>query len=460
MTIALDAASVLERMDTVLSEPDSSEVELALLGGRCLLTRFADGEIHQNVDEERIIAHLRMVVGRNDMARVAAVRTTRLDAAALRSAGLRAIDMALAMEPTTGFPGLPSSTDSDRPLPPFHERQTAASGPAFRADQVALATEEARRLGYAAAGYYRITEGGFGTWGEPDVFAIGNNWGLRRCQIRTAVDLMVGITTPAGGTGWAVQWGTGRSQVDPVATGARAVAKARASENPRALASGTYKVLLEPPAVAELLQFLGPLFAGRAVAERRSVIASRLGGKVASDIVTLRTDPFHPQLGGRVFDDEGVPTQPLTLIDAGWQRDLCHGFTETMTAGARIAGRDPNGYSPLQPTSADAVPRYMVLEGGSGSVDDLQQRHPDCLRVTRLWYNRYVNPRDATITGMTRDGFFQMSGAEILHGIHNMRYTGSVLSMLEGTLDMSESVRIGDSLCPALVTENFHLVAG
>jgi hypothetical protein len=53
-----------------------------------------------------------------------------------------------------------------------------------------------------------------------------------------------------------------------------------------------------------------------------------------------------------------------------------------------------------------------------------------------------------------------MSGAEILHGIHNMRYTGSVLSMLEGTLDMSESVRIGDSLCPALVTENFHLVAG
>lgn len=454
MSLALDRAAVLARFDELLAEPDASEVELALLGGRCVLTRFAQNEIHQNVEEQRIVAHARTIVGRYDNARIAAMRSTDTTQAGLRTLIERGIELALELPPTPGFVGLPDHTDLPNDSVIRHDRQTASTGPAFRADQVDQAVAHARRAGCSAAGYYRITEGAFSSYGQPGIFAIGNSWGLRHCDIRTSVDLMISVTTPDGGHGWAVDWGTRRGDIDASATGRRAVEIARANERPEPLASGVYTVLLEPAAVAELLAFVGPLFAARAVQERRSIIASRLGGRLASELVTLTADPFDPRLGGCRFDGEGIVAQPVVLLENGWHRGLTVGHSE-----AQSLRKDANGYGPLQPDSSDSVPRNLVLSGGNGSVDDLQARNPDCLRVTRLWYTRYVDPRDARVTGMTRDGFFEMRAGELVRALQNMRYNGSVLDMLAGVVDMSDPVRIGDTAAPAIVTTAFHVQA-
>jgi predicted Zn-dependent protease len=454
MSVTLDRQSVLTRFDQLLAEPDASEVELALLGGRCVLTRFAQNEIHQNVEESRIVAHARTVVGRYDSARIAAMRTTDTSVNGLRSLIERGIELALELPPTPGFVGLPDHSDIPSDGVVRHDRQTASTGPAFRADQVELAVEHARRAGCHAAGYYRITEGSFSNYDQPGVFAIGNSWGLRQCDIRTAVDLMVSVSTPAGGNGWAVDWGTRRSDVDARATGERALEIARASERPERLETGRYTVLLEPAAVAELLGFVGPLFAAKAVQERRSVIASRSGGKLGSDLVTLTANPFDPRVGGCRFDGEGLITQPVVLLENGWHRGLTVGHSE-----ADSLGRDANGYGPLQPDSSDSVPRNLVLSGGTGSVEELQARNPNCLRITRLWYTRYVDPRDARVTGMTRDGFFEFRGGQLIRALQNMRYNGSVLDMLSGVIDMSDPIRIGDMAVPAIVTDAFHVQA-
>ncbi len=454
MSLALDRSAILTRFDELLAETEASEAELALLGGRCVLTRFAQNEIHQNVEEERIVAHARAIVGRYDDARIAAMRTTDTTLTGLQRLIERSIELAGELPPTAGHQGLPDHAELPDDSVVRHDRQTASTGPAFRADQVEQAIAHARRAGCSAAGYYRITEGSFSTYGQPDIFAIGNTWGLRHCDIRTTVDLMISVTTPMGGHGWAVDWSSRRGDIDASATGRRALEIAQANERPEPLPSGTYTVLLEPAAVAELLGFVGPLFAARAVQERRSIIASRLGGRLTSDLVTLTANPYDPRLGGCRFDGEGVVTQPVVLLENGWHRGLTVGRTE-----AASLRKDANGYGSLQPDSSDSVPRNLVLSGGSGTVDDLQARNPDCLRITRLWYTRYVDPRDARVTGMTRDGFFEMRAGELVRSLTNMRYNGSVLDMLAGVIDMSDPVRIGDTAAPAIVTTAFHVQA-
>ena len=47
------------------------------------------------------------------------------------------------------------------------------------------------------------------------------------------------------------------------------------------------------------------------------------------------------------------------------------------------------------------------------------------LYITRFWYTRTVHPRDAVVTGMTRDGTFLIRDGEIVQSIKSLRFTQS-----------------------------------
>jgi predicted Zn-dependent protease len=53
------------------------------------------------------------------------------------------------------------------------------------------------------------------------------------------------------------------------------------------------------------------------------------------------------------------------------------------------------------------------------------------LYITRFWYTRTVHPRDAVVTGMTRDGTFVIRNGEISQAIKSMRFTQSYVEALK-----------------------------
>lgn len=450
---------IVARIESALRQSQYDECELVLQGGRTSLTRFADGEIHQNVEESRLLLRARVcrtTWSASPRVRMGSGATTDLTDNGIAAALDKAAELASFAPERDEYPGLAppgaAAGGSSVAYTGHHDRATAETDAGFRANEVARAILPSLRMGYSAAGYYRIVEGGFGEYGNPQTIAVGNSIGVRQVYLPTTVDMMCSVSTPAGGTGWSVAWGVSRDNVDAEAVGRTAYEKARASERPVMLAPGDYRVLLEPAAVAELIRFVIPSFSLRAVREQRSIFHSRWGGRMGSDMVNLSADPHHLLLRLRPFDDEGLESLTLPLLEGGFHRELTVGWTE-----ARALQRPSNGYSPLQPSAADAVPRGLVLAGGEGTVDDLQRRNPDCLRITRLWYNRFVNPLLTTVTGMTRDGFFEMRGADIYRALVNMRYNVNVFELLAQTVDMSSGVRMGDMVVPALVCDGFTL---
>jgi predicted Zn-dependent protease len=53
------------------------------------------------------------------------------------------------------------------------------------------------------------------------------------------------------------------------------------------------------------------------------------------------------------------------------------------------------------------------------------------LYITRFWYTRPVHPRDAVITGMTRDGTLVVKDGEIAYPVKSLRFTQSYVEALK-----------------------------
>lgn len=105
------------------------------------------------------------------------------------------------------------------------------------------------------------------------------------------------------------------------------------------VASGASPVVLDSRVVCELFDAFMPAFYARNVQDATSVLAGRIGQRVASDNITILEDPDFP--GGmncRRFDDEGVPTSRKFLVDGGVLQVYLYN-----RQGATAANRQPGG---------------------------------------------------------------------------------------------------------------------
>jgi PmbA protein len=356
-----------------------------------------------------------------------AATTNRTDDASLRDAAHRAIAAAEAAARAAGGPG-------DHPaLPsPTSPGEATASGGAETngeiADVDAWATlgGDALRSAFGVAAERRLEA--FGAWTAGDVeTVIVNANGMAVLDRVSDAYMKVMMRDPRARTGRVAQAVRIAAHLD-----AEAIAKGAADkvtgEEPARLPPGEYPVVLDHDAVGGLLDMLAGLaFNGRAHAEERGALSGRLGTQVAAKAVTLIDDPHHPLTWARGHDLEGVAKRPLTLIDQGIATSVAHdtwsaSVAKTHSTGHAIApGGDPEG----------AVPTHLVLHPGSAeSLEALLAPIERGIYVTRFWYLNVVHPRQALVTGTTRDGTFLIEDGRITKPLHDVRITDSILNVL------------------------------
>ena len=107
----------------------------------------------------------------------------------------------------------------------------------------------------------------------------------------------------------------------------QAVGKASRSRQPKPIEPGTYPVILEPQAVADLIGFLTNSLDARTADEGRSAFSgkggsSRLGESLFNERLSLYSDPMHAELPAVPSTAEGVPASRLSLIRGGVLENL------------------------------------------------------------------------------------------------------------------------------------------
>jgi PmbA protein len=438
----LGADRMLQLAEAALAVGGVDEVEALLFRSAGGLTRFAGNRIHQSTATDDLEIRVRAVVGGN---RVGVASTHDASVGGAREAAARAREAAHAIPSDPGYPGMPGPAtypDAGR-----HDGATEATTPAERAELIAGVIE---RLpdGVSASGALET--------GQLEV-AIANSRGIRGAYATTRAAFSI-LADAGSGTGYAeaVEPALGELPVDVL--GGRAAEKAVASRDPRELPPGAYPVVLEPSAVATMIEFLGYLgFGAKAFHEGRSFLAGRLGSRVAHPSVTLLDDGLAPDTIGAPFDFEGVPKQTVTLIDQGVAANLLYDWRS-----AREHGREPTGHGLPAPSSEGAYPLNLTMRPGGADMADLVAGLERGLLVTRFHYTNVVHPMETSITGMTRDGTFLVEDGKIVGGVKNLRFTQSILEALSAVRGISrETELIGEgsfttARAPAVAIASFN----
>lgn len=444
----LDVDAARRICDAALAASRADGCEVALGGGMDALTRFAGNAIHQNMASEGYELVVRSILGR----RTGRASTTRLDAAGIAAVVAESERVTRHMpERDDLLPLLGPQTY--REVSGAFDAATAQLEPEARAAAVRALVDAAATHGFECAGIVRNVAGRVGEYGEKGTLALANSAGLFAWHRETRLHVSVTVQGPDS-SGWADATVHAARDLDAAALGRVAVEKAHAASRPRPLEPGAYTVVLEPAAVAELLAFLAPEFSATVVHEGRSFLSGREARGLFGPGITLRDDPYHALHRGVPFDEEGVPVQPVTLVERG---DLTSLVYDRLAAGRH--GVVPTGHGLRVPSSDGAAASHLVLEGGDQTTAQLVAGVERGILVTRFWYTRPVDPTSLLITGMTRDGTFWIEDGRIRHGIRNMRFNQSLVDLLRSVRVLGRPEYAVPAVVPPVVADGFHFTS-
>ena len=435
--------AILER---ALQAADSDEADAAFISVDQNITRFANSQIHQNMSEESAWLTLRVILN----GAMGVATTTVFDDDEIARTAELAREAARHSNPIQGFDGLYRGNEPAPEMPSFDER-TAAISPLEKARALKMMFDRGARANVHFAGAYSTGAGS--VW-------CGNTHGVRRFARLTHADATVIAIGPAG-SGYATLRERRADAVDVGMLGDEAVLKATlASHRNEDLEPGAYDVILEPPALAEVFDWMSMIsFNGQSFEDGSSFFVGNLGKRVLGENFTLADDsldymPFP-------FDVEGLPKRRVVLIENGVVRTpvLDKAWADRLglapTANAWHLGAPDHGAA-----------FHLVMNGGSSSREQMLASTKLGIWITRFNYvNGLLEPKSALMTGTTRDGTFLVRDGEVVARLPNLRWTQSMVEAFSNIEAVSRERRsvgtwynmFGGTLAPVVKIRGWNI---
>jgi predicted Zn-dependent protease len=430
-----DAEAIAQK---VLSFSTADEVRVNLNSGAQGNTRFAQNQISTSGDTFDANVTVTSAFGKH----VASASTNRFDDDSLRQVVQTSERLARLVPEDPEYMG-ELGPQEYLPVEPYFE-STANITPEDRARAVMLVANPARQQGLVSTGYLSHFTG---------AQAVANNRGLFAYARGTGTSFTTTVRTPDGtGSGWAGGGENDWRDLNFASLGEQAIRKAEMSRNPRAVEPGEWTVILEPTAVANMVNLMMFAMNARNADEGRSFFSragggNKLGERIVDERVTVRTDLTDPRAASIPFSGEGLPNAPRVWIENGVVRNLMYN-----RFWAARNNTQPTGF-----------PGNYMMSGGNSSIDEMIRSTDRGLLVTRLWYIRPVDPRTILFTGLTRDGTFLVENGRITHAVKNLRWNESPIFLLNNIDMMSPPTRVnasesgdgGSVMVPAIRARDF-----
>jgi predicted Zn-dependent protease len=331
---------------------------------------------------------------------------------------------------------------------------TVNFGPGERAEMVRKSVAVCDKKGALGSGYIPKTY---------QTTCSANSAGLFAYYQYAEAGMILTCRTQDGhGSGWAGITGVkDLSLIDPVRISEIAADKAMKSQKPRALEPGRYTVILESRPAARFLSLMTNIFNARAVESGpRSYLSgaergtTKLGQKVFSDLVTIKSDIGNPILRQTPIMADGTAARPVTWVEKGVLKNLYY--------DAQYAARAKHEPTPATPNMS------LVLEGTNQTIEQMVKSTRRGLLVSFFWYIRPVDQPTLLNTGMTRDGLFLIENGEIAGPVQNFRWNMSPLVGFNNVTAIGQAVPMhtgeaydgpGSALVPAVRMEDFYMTS-
>jgi PmbA protein len=227
---------------------------------------------------------------------------------------------------------------------------------------------------------------------------------------------------------------------DPAKIGRESAEMAVKSLGGGKIAEKDYKLILLPSAAQCLVTELSGCTNPSTMESSIPLLQDRLGEQVGSDKLTVRINPRRSGFAmAGVYDDEGVPTQELTLFDKGvfmaspydsWysQKEEVegtgHGFRSmSMSSGGTVY------HGKMYHSEPAARAACLEMEDGDESVDEMIESTKNGIIVGVVWYSRIMLPTRGDYMAIMRMGTMKVENGEIIGAVQKFRLVDNILDL-------------------------------
>ncbi len=399
---------LLETLRKLVKQSKADATTICAQAETYRVSRFAYEAIHQDLIQESVSVHIKVVRER----RVGVAVTDNLEPAALKRALAAAMEIAKHAPPSKLLPPLPGAYEQISTKD--HAAQTAKTD---AADTV----KDLKRLFQFCKGVDASLAGSI-AFGEEER-AVVNSAGVACYHAATASGAKL-VTMYRKLSGFASGVHRRLDQLDLDTLLERSLKQCLHRQDPITLPVGTYEVILEPEAVAELVMWLGYIaFGAKSFQERTSFLSGRIGERVMGKSVTIADDGNNPDGLALPFDCEGVPKQRVSLIDRGTAAGIVYDTTYGL-----LYGHPSTGHALYAEDTDGPIPLHLFMEPGAARREELIRGCERGVLIPRVHYvSGLLNPPEALMTGLTREGAFLIEHGKLKAPITTMRFTQSLL---------------------------------
>jgi len=388
--------------------------------------RFAHEAIHQDLTQETVNIVVKVRLDH----RVGVASTDTLEPKSLNRCVRAAMDIARHSPTQKDLPDLPRSYRA-RTKADYH-LSTIRNSPSECVASLQHLFHLCQGVGAELAGSFVTGE---------DEFAVVNSGGVA-CYAASTVAGAKLVTMYRKLSGFASGVHRDLKHLDVNELLKRSLSQSLHRREPKMLPLGAYEVILEPEAVAELVTWLGYIaFGAKSVEERTSFLAGRMGERVMGPQITIYDDGTEASGLRLPFDFEGTPKQRVVLIDRG----MASGIVYDTTYGARF-GHPSTGHGMPPDEVEGPLPLNLAMAPGKTTIPEMIRSCTRGLLIPRFHYvNGLLNPREALMTGLTREGTFLIEHGKVTTPVTTLRFTQSLLEAFSHVLGISkERRRIAD----------------
>lgn len=199
--------------------------------------------------------------------------------------------------------------------------------------------------------------------------------------------------------------------------------------------SGKYNIILDASTMRNLLSVYSSVFSARSAYLKTTLLAGKEGEKIASDILTVCDDPFHPAKFGKCpFDGEGVAVYKKNVIENGVLKTLLYNRMYAKKLGKETTG-NASGAKGISP-------KGLYIEPGKYTSEALLMKLGNGLYITTLkGLHAGANVQSGDFS-LEAEGFLVENGEKV-RPVKNITVADNFYSIIKKVAALSDKVDFG-----------------
>jgi predicted Zn-dependent protease len=179
---------------------------------------------------------------------------------------------------------------------------------------------------------------------------------------------------------------------------------------------GDYEVILAPRCIGDFMNYYaGSNLYAASVDRKETDLIGKQGKRVFPSYFTLTDAPQHPGVINSEYGSDGHLIGKLPLFEKGIFRN----FLVDNYYGNKLK-MEVNGNTG----------ECLVMKTGNSSLEDMIKGVKKGLYISSFHYMNFINPRETSLTGLTRDGTFLIENGKITKVVNNLRFTEKIVDVI------------------------------